>query len=117
MITIYGIPNCDSVKRARTWLEGQGLAYQFHNYKKSGLPEPDLQRWLAELGWEKLLNRAGTTWRRLDDAAKAEICDASSAAILMRAQSSVIKRPIVAWADGSLSIGFSPELFALHARL
>lgn len=117
MITIYGIPNCDSVKRTRAWFDGQGLAYQFHDFKKSGLPEPDLQRWLAELGWEKLLNRAGTTWRRLDEAAKVAVCDASSAASVMRAQSSVIKRPIVAWADGSLSIGFSPELFAIRARL
>ena len=117
MITIYGIPNCDSVKRTRAWFDGQGLAYQFHDFKKSGLPEPDLQRWLAELGWEKLLNRAGTTWRRLDDGAKAAVCDASSAANVMRAQSSVIKRPVVAWADGSLSVGFSPELFSLRARL
>jgi Spx/MgsR family transcriptional regulator len=115
MITLYGIPNCDTVKRARAWLDEQGLAYQFHDYKKQGVPAAKLPHWMDELGWDKVLNRAGTTWRKLDDAAKAGASDAAGAAALMVAQPSVIKRPIVEWADGRLSLGFSPELFAAHA--
>ncbi|WP_416762361.1 ArsC family reductase [Roseateles sp. So40a] len=115
MITLYGIPNCDTVKRARAWLDEQGLAYQFHDYKKQGVPADQLPRWMAELGWGKVLNRAGTTWRKLDDAVKAGAADASGAAALMVEQPSVIKRPVVEWNDGRLSLGFSPELFASHA--
>ncbi len=114
MITVYGIPNCDTVKRARTWLDEQGLAYQFHDYKKQGVPADRLPGWMTQLGWEKVLNRAGTTWRKLDDATKAAVTDAASAAALMQVQPSVIKRPIVEWADGRLSVGFSPELFDAH---
>lgn len=114
MITVYGIPNCDTVKRARAWLDEQQLAYQFHDFKKAGVPAAELPRWLAELGWEKLLNRAGTTWRKLDEASKAAVVDAASAAALMQAQPSVIKRPLVCWADGRLSVGFSAEQFAAH---
>lgn len=114
MITVYGIPNCDTVKRARTWLDEQGLAYQFHDYKKQGVPAAKLPGWMNALGWDKVLNRAGTTWRKLDDATKAGVTDASSAAALMVEQPSVIKRPVVEWADGRLSLGFSPELFASH---
>lgn len=114
MIIVYGIPNCDTVKKARTWLDAQGLAYQFHDYKKQGVPADKLPHWLQTLGWEKVLNRAGTTWRKLDDATKAGVTDAASAAALMQAQPSVIKRPLVEWADGRLSVGFSAELFASH---
>ena len=112
MITLYGIPNCDTVKRARAWLDGQGLAYQFHDYKKQGVPAECLPQWMAQLGWDKLLNRAGTTWRKLDDATKAATCDEATAAALMQAQPSIIKRPVVDWGNGRLSLGFSPELFA-----
>jgi Spx/MgsR family transcriptional regulator len=115
MITVYGIPNCDTMKRARTWLDDQGLSYQFHDYKRAGVPAEQLQRWLKELGWERVLNRAGTTWRKLDDAVKAGVVDAASAAALMQAQPSVIKRPIVEWSDGRLSAGFSAELFSERA--
>lgn len=114
MITLYGIPNCDTVKRARAWLDEQGLPYQFHDYKKQGVPADRLPGWMAALGWDKVLNRAGTTWRKLDDATKAAVTDAASATALMREQPSVIKRPIVEWDDGRLSLGFSPELFASH---
>ncbi len=114
MITVYGIPNCDTVKRARTWLDEQGLAYQFHDYKKQGVPADRLPGWMTQLGWEKVLNRAGTTWRKLDEDTKAAVTDAASAAALMQVQPSVIKRPIVEWADGRLSVGFSPELFDAH---
>lgn len=112
MITVYGIPNCDTVKRARTWLDDQGLAYQFHDFKKAGVPAAELPAWQAALGWEKLINRTGTTWRKLDAATQAGVVDAASAAALMQAQPSVIKRPVVRWADGQLSLGFSPEAFA-----
>jgi len=114
MITVYGIPNCDTMKRARAWLDEQGQSYQFHDYKRAGVPPAALQRWLAELGWEKVLNRAGTTWRKLDEASKAAVVDAASAATLMQAQPSVIKRPIVEWNDGRLTVGFSPETFSSH---
>ncbi len=115
MITVYGIPNCDTVKRARAWLEAQGLAYQFHDYKKAGVPVEPLQRWMAEFGWEQLINRAGTTWRKLDEAHKAGVVDAATAAALAQQQPSVIKRPVVQWADQRLSLGFSPDLFKEHA--
>lgn len=114
-ITVYGIPNCDTVKRARAWLDEQGLSYQFHDYKKAGVPAPELQRWIAQFGWDKVINRAGTTWRKLDEGLKAGVADAASAAALALEQPSVIKRPIVQWADGRLSLGFTPELFKEHA--
>lgn len=113
-ITLYGIPNCDTVKRARAWLDQQGLAYRFHDFKKAGVPADQLARWQAELGWEKVLNRAGTSWRKLDEASKAAVVDAASAAALIQTQPSLVKRPVVQWADGRLSLGFSPELFASH---
>jgi Spx/MgsR family transcriptional regulator len=114
MNTVYGIPNCDTVKRARAWLTEQGVVHQFHDFKKLGVPADKLPDWMAALGWERVLNRAGTTWRKLDDGSKAAVVDAPSAAALMQQQASVIKRPIVEWADGRLTVGFNPELFAEH---
>ncbi len=104
--TLYGIPNCDTVKRARAWLTEQGVAHSFHDFKKQGVPEDALQRWLLEAGWETLLNRKGSTWRQLPPAEQAAVVDAASAAVLMRRAPSVIKRPVVAWADGRLTVGF-----------
>lgn len=112
MIIVYGIPSCDSVKRARTWLNLQQLNYQFHDFKKLGVPAPELAQWLAELGWGKVLNRSGTTWRKQDEATRVGVTDALSAAALMLAEPSVIKRPLVRWASGRLSVGFSSEQFA-----
>ena len=109
---VYGISNCDTVKKARDWLSAAGLDYQFHDFKKAGVPDDALQAWLVALGWETLVNRKGTTWRKLDPALQAATVDASSAAALMRAHPSVIKRPVVRWSDGSLSVGFSPAQFA-----
>ena len=105
-ITLHGLPNCDTVKRARAWLAEQGVAYAFHDFRKAGVPAQPLQRWADALGWQRLLNRAGSTWRRLDDAQRAAVVDAASAAALMRAQPSVIRRPVMQWADGSVSVGF-----------
>lgn len=112
---LHGIPNCDTVKRARAWLAEHGVAYRFHDFKKQGVPAADLPAWLADAGWERLLNRQGTTWRKLDDATKAAASDEAGAATLMSAQPSVIKRPVVRWADGALTVGFDPATFSTHA--
>ena len=105
MITVFGIPNCDSVKKARAWLSSQGLEHQFHDFKKHGLDSQQLAQWAQALGWEKLLNRQGSTWRKLDPAAQAAVCDSASACQLMLSQTSLIKRPVVQWPQ-RLSVGF-----------
>ena len=107
MLTLYGIPNCDTVKKARAWLDGRGVAYAFHDYKKLGADEASLRRWIASLGWETVLNRAGTTFRALPDADKTGL-DENKAIALMLAQPSMIKRPIVE-GDGVLVAGFKPD--------
>ena len=106
------IPNCDSVKRARAWLAEHGAAVPFHDFKKSGVPAAALDGWMDSVGWERLLNRQGTTWRKLDDASKSAVVDAASARALMLAQASVIKRPVVAWPDGAITVGFDPAEFS-----
>ena len=108
-ITVYGIPNCDSVKKARAWLDQQGLAYQFHDFKKQGVPAEALQHWLDKAGWERVLNRKGTTWRKLDAETQAGVVDAASAAAVMQQQSSVIKRPVIDWGQGALTVGNTPD--------
>ena len=110
MRTLYGIPNCDTVKKARTWLGANEVAYAFHDYKKAGIDEARLRRWSAEAGWEKLLNRSGTTFRKLPEADKAGL-DEDKAIALMLAQPSMIKRPVLD-ADGKLYVGFKPETYA-----
>jgi arsenate reductase len=107
-ITIYGISNCDTVKKARAWLDAQGVAYAFHDFKKAGVPADRLAAWSREAGWDKLLNRQGTTWRKLDPALQAGVHDDASARQLMLAQPSVIKRPVVEW-GGKTTVGFQPE--------
>jgi arsenate reductase (glutaredoxin) len=108
VIKIYGITNCDTVKKSRVWFDSQGLAYEFHDFKKQGVPQADLRRWASELGWEALINKKGTTWRKLDDAAQSAVIDANSAVELMLANSSVIKRPVTT--QGSqIALGFCPE--------
>ena len=108
-ITMYGIKNCDTIKKARTWLEEQRLGYDFHDYKASGIDRATLQGWVDELGWEVLLNRAGTTFRKLPDADRADI-DAAKAIALMQAQPSMIKRPVLE-AGGQLLVGFKPDAY------
>lgn len=112
MITLYGIPNCDSVKKARTWLSEHAVPCQFHDFKKQGVPPALLDDWLQAVGWETLLNRKGTAWRKLDAATQAGVVDAASARALVLTQASLIKRPLVVWADGAVSVGFKPEAFA-----
>ena len=111
--TLYGIPNCDTVKRARAWLTAQQIDHRFHDFKKAGVPEDRLDAWIAALGWQPLLNRQGTTWRKLDAATQAAVVDAASARRLMRVQASVIKRPVVEWGgSGGVTVGFDPERWA-----
>ncbi len=116
MIKVYGIANCDTVKKARNWLDVQGLAHEFHDYKKAGVPEDLLPQWQTSLGWEPLINRSGSTWRKLDEAVRAGVVDAPSALALMLTQPSVIKRPVVDWGQGRLSLGFKPEQFEALRR-
>lgn len=106
MITLYGIPHCDTVKKARAWLAEREVEYRFHDFKKQGVPEEALDRWLNQVGWETLVNRKGTTWRKLDDSTREAVTDNASARALMLAHSSVIKRPVVEWVDGSVTVGF-----------
>ena len=113
-IQLYGIPNCDTVKKARDWLTAQGRDYAFHDYKKQGVPLDLLPGWLKAVGRDTLINRKGPTWRKLDAALQASVVDDASAIAVMQANSSVIKRPVVMWTDGTITVGFQPELFAKH---
>lgn len=108
-ITMYGIPNCDTVKKARTWLSENGVDFAFHDYKKAGVPEDVLQAWIDELGWEVLLNKAGTTFKKLPDDDKQDI-DGAKALRLMLANPSMIKRPVLDLGDRRL-VGFKPALY------
>ena len=109
MITIYGIKNCDTMKKARAWLDAQGLAYVFHDYKTAGIERGRLESWAGKVGWEALLNRTGTTFRKLPDADKAGLSEAKAIA-LMLAQPSMIKRPVME-AGGRTVVGFKPEVY------
>ena len=112
MIIVHGIPNCDTVKRARGWLQAQGVAYRFHDFKREGLPPSQPQGWLATLGHERVVNRQGTTWRKLDESVRAGVVDNASAQPLVTAQPSLIRRPLVQWADGEVTVGFDETLWA-----
>ena len=115
MTVLYGIPNCDTVKRAREWLTSHGVVFDFHDFKKAGVPADRLAAWVAAAGWERVLNRKGTTWRKLDPAVQASVADAASAQAVMRDQASVIKRPVVEWDDGRISVGFDGADWASRA--
>jgi arsenate reductase len=110
MITLYGIPNCDTVKKARTWLDENGHAYSFHDFKKAGLDKTTVASWLTQVPWETLVNKKGLTWRGLDDATKASVVNATSATKLMLNNTSVIKRPVLC-ADNQVLVGFDPALY------
>ena len=109
-ITIYGIKACDTMKKARVWLDDKGVAYDFHDYKVKGAPKAELEKWVAEHGWEKVLNKAGTTFRKLPDEAKADL-DAAKAIGLMLEQPSMIKRPVLDLGNGTTLLGFKPETY------
>jgi len=109
--TLYGIPNCDTVKKARTWLADNGHAFDFHDFKKQGLDRATVAGWLEQLDWETLVNRKGTTWRKLSDERRAAVVDSASALELMLENPSVIKRPVLV-GSGPLSVGFSADQYA-----
>ena len=110
--TLYGIPNCDTVKKARAWLDAHDVPYRFHDFKRDGVPADALQAWLKAAGRDTVVNRKGTTWRKLSDAERDAVADDASAARLLAAQPSVIKRPVVQWADGRLTVGFDAAAWA-----
>ena len=109
--TIYGIKNCDSMKKARAWLDQHGVAYDFHDYKTAGIERDRLERWSKKVGWETLLNRAGTTFKKLPDQDKQDLTEKKAVA-LMFAQPSMIKRPVLDLGGGKLLVGFKPELYS-----
>ncbi|MDB5407342.1 MAG: yffB [Rhodospirillales bacterium] len=113
-VTVYGIKACDTMKKARAWLDTHGVAYAFHDYKAQGVERGQLQRWADAVGWQTLLNRAGTTFRKLPEADKAGL-DEGKAIALMLAQPSMIKRPVVD-AEGGPIVGFKPEIYAKAFR-
>ena len=112
MTILYGIPNCDTVKKARTWLTEHHVTHEFHDFKKQGVPADLLPGWIRAVGWETLVNRKGTTWRKLDEATQAAVVDATSAAQLMLANASVIKRPVVERDGLVLAVGFDEAKLA-----
>ena len=115
MIKMYGIPNCDTIKKARKWLESNGLDYEFHDYKKQGVPEKNLKQWVKQAGWETLLNRRGTTWRKLPEDVRENIDEASAIEVMMD-NPSAIKRPVLE-ADKALLIGFKEDEYQKLACL
>jgi len=110
-ITVYGIPNCDTVKKARKWLNAKDISYEFHDYKKKGIDMKTLQSWSKTLGWDALLNRRGTTWRKFDESDKADI-DERRALDLMVEHTSMIKRPVIEY-DGGLLLGFDEDAYLM----
>jgi arsenate reductase len=110
-ITLYGIKNCDTMKKARTWLDEHGVQYRFHDYKAAGIDQASLQRWCGEAGWEVLLNKSGTTFRKLPDDQKAGLTERKAVSLMM-AQPSMIKRPVLDLGK-RLLVGFSPATYAL----
>ncbi|GAB3249598.1 ArsC family reductase [Larkinella harenae] len=107
MYTLYAIPNCDTVKKARTWLADHGVEYQFYDYKKQGIDRPTIEHWLTQKPWEELVNRAGTTWKKLPDAEKP--ADAEAAIALMMEKPSVIRRPLIEAEGKIIALGFKPD--------
>ena len=118
-VTLFGIPNCDTVKKARQWLSDHGRHYHFHDFKSAGVPPAQLDLWLTVLGWKSVVNRKGLTWRKLDDAAKATVVDEASSRTLLLAQPSIVKRPIVDWGGagtGPFTAGFKAADWAARLR-
>src|SRR4029077_14747178 len=115
MPTIYGIKNCDTMKKARAWLDQRGVAYAFHDYKVAGIERTKLEGWARQAGWEVLLNKAGTTFRKLPDRDKESLSE-KKAIVLMLAQPSLIKRPVLELGGGKLLVGFKPEQYEAAVR-
>ena len=120
LVTLYGIANCDTVKKSRAWLTEHRVDHSFHDFKKQGVPADQLAQWATQLGWESLVNKKGSTWRKLDAATQAAVVDAASAQALMLRESSVIKRPVVVngLSNGKhITVGYVPEVWATWAKL
>jgi arsenate reductase (glutaredoxin) len=112
MYTLYGIPNCDTVKKARTWLDKNGVEYHFHDYKKEGITAERINEWYKQFPWDKIVNKASTTWKELSDAEKAAITDGKSAVDLIMSKNSVVKRPLIEDASGkAVALGFNEALY------
>jgi arsenate reductase (glutaredoxin) len=109
MLTLYGIPNCDTVKKARTWLDKHNVKYAFHNYKTEGIEEDRINVWFKKFPWDKVVNKASATWKGLSDEEKALVTDEKSAANLMISHTSVIKRPLIEDKSGAVALGFSEK--------
>ncbi|WP_410498168.1 ArsC family reductase [Chitinibacter sp. S2-10] len=107
---LFGIPNCDTVKKARVWLTENGFDYEWHDFKKQGLSAEQVQQWIDAIGWEVLINKQGTTWRKLDETTKASVVDADSAIAVMIANPSVIKRPVLV-TKKQTQVGFKPDMY------
>jgi Spx/MgsR family transcriptional regulator len=107
---IYGIKNCDTMKKARAWLDKHGIDYAFHDYKTAGIEREKLERWVAKAGWDVLLNRAGTTFRKLADKDKEDVTEKKAIALMLK-QPSMIKRPVIELGAGKLLVGFAPEAY------
>lgn len=112
---LYGIPNCNTVKKAREWLQNNGITYEFHDFKKQGVDTGTLDTWLQQYPWEKLVNRAGMTWRNLSETEKASVVDNASAIALMQNKTSVIKRPVLVKSNKILALGFDESSY--HKQL
>lgn len=112
MLEVYGIKNCNTVKKALAWLDEHGVDYRFHDFKREGVDEARLRRWVEQRGWEALLNRKGLTWRRLSEDERARVTDAEHAMALMREKPSIIKRPVVERDGEVLLLGFDPDAYA-----
>jgi arsenate reductase (glutaredoxin) len=112
MLTVYGIPNCDTIKKARTWLDKNNVAYTFHDYRKDGISKEKIGQWFKELPWDKVLNKNSTTWKELSEEEKAKVTDPKAAAVLLADHTSAIKRPLIEDASGkAVQIGFSEKDF------
>ena len=115
-LVLYGISNCDTVRKARSWLTSEGVSHQFHDFKKTGVPEDALSGWLQALGHKELVNRRGTTWRQLDAAAQAMITSDAAAQALLLAHPSAIRRPVIEWPDGTITVGFEQKAWAERGK-
>ena len=115
VVTIYGIKNCDTMKKARAWLDKHGVDYAFHDYKSAGIERERLERWAKKVGWEILLNRAGTTFKKLPDKDKGSLSETRAIALMLK-QPSMIKRPVLDTGGGKLLVGFRPEEYATAVR-
>ncbi len=111
MYTLYGIPNCNTIKKARSWFENHGLEYHFYNYKTNPISTQQLKRWSAKFGWERLLNKQGTTWRKLSAADQVAIVNEETAFAILKAYPSIVKRPIIEKDQIPITLGFDPTQY------